>query len=170
MDRCGIQAGNATCFSTFSTHTKSIPHCFDAIQRCLVAGTIKFNSTAVSHVISTVWYAYINKIVCRLPPWRNTSKMVKNHSSSALIWGTSTSCSPQLTEVSKHLKAAMSPAQMCSPFSLVSQLGLPEYFTMWVSHSTACPPDLFWQLSRHYSCSASTCNVWSFQLSLQHIS
>jgi hypothetical protein len=67
-DKRGIQAGNATRFSTFSTHAKSIARCFDAIQRCLVAGTIKFNTAAVSRIISTVWYAYINKIVRRLPP------------------------------------------------------------------------------------------------------
>lgn len=49
-DQRGIQAGNATRFSTFSTHAKSIARCFDAIQRCLAAGTIKFNTAAVSQV------------------------------------------------------------------------------------------------------------------------
>ena len=44
----GIQAGGATRFSTFSTHAKSIARCFNAIERCLISGTIKFNTKAVS--------------------------------------------------------------------------------------------------------------------------
>ena len=47
-DKWGIQAGSATRFSTFSTHAKDIAQCFNAIECCLISGTIKFNTKAVS--------------------------------------------------------------------------------------------------------------------------
>jgi hypothetical protein len=48
-DKRGIQAGGATRFSTFSTHVKSISRCFNAVERCLSSGAIKFDTKAVSH-------------------------------------------------------------------------------------------------------------------------
>jgi len=39
--------GGATRFLTFSTHAKSISHCFGAIERCLSSGSIKFDTKAV---------------------------------------------------------------------------------------------------------------------------
>ena len=44
----GIQAGGATRFLSFSTHAKSIARCFNAIERCLSSGAIKFDTKAVS--------------------------------------------------------------------------------------------------------------------------
>jgi hypothetical protein len=48
-NKCGIQAGGATRFSTFSTHAKSIACFFNAIKHCLTSGAIKFDTKAVSH-------------------------------------------------------------------------------------------------------------------------
>jgi len=46
-DKHGIQAGGATRFSSFSTHAKSIAHCFDVIEHCLSSRAIKFDTKAV---------------------------------------------------------------------------------------------------------------------------
>jgi hypothetical protein len=48
-DKGGIRAGGTTRFSTFSTHAKSIAWCFNAIERCLTSGAIKFDTKAVSY-------------------------------------------------------------------------------------------------------------------------
>src|SRR5882762_10752942 len=48
-DKGGIRAGGTTRFSTFSTHAKSIARCFNAIERCLTSGAIKFDTKAVSY-------------------------------------------------------------------------------------------------------------------------
>jgi hypothetical protein len=46
----GIVAGGATQFSTFATHVHSIIHCSDAMAHCHESGSLKFNTTAVSHL------------------------------------------------------------------------------------------------------------------------
>lgn len=47
-DQRGIQVAGATRFSSFSIHARSIARCLHPIQRCLVSGTIKFDTKAVS--------------------------------------------------------------------------------------------------------------------------
>lgn len=47
-DQRGIQVAGATRFSSFSIHARSISRCLYPIQRCLVSGTIKFDTKAVS--------------------------------------------------------------------------------------------------------------------------
>ena len=47
-DKRGIEVAGVTRFSTFSIHASSISRCFPAIQRCLTAGTVKFDTAAVS--------------------------------------------------------------------------------------------------------------------------
>ena len=49
QDKRGIEVTGVTRFSTFSTHASSISRCFPAIQRCLTAGTVKFDTAAVSY-------------------------------------------------------------------------------------------------------------------------
>ncbi|KZP29505.1 hypothetical protein FIBSPDRAFT_727407, partial [Athelia psychrophila] len=45
-DQRGIQVAGATRFSSFSIHARSISRCLYPIQRCLVSGTIKFDTKA----------------------------------------------------------------------------------------------------------------------------
>ena len=47
-DKCGIQVGGVTRFSTFFTHAKSISCCFNAIKHCLTSGAVAFDTKAVS--------------------------------------------------------------------------------------------------------------------------
>ena len=48
-DKRGIEVAGVTCFSIFSTYASSMSRCFPGIQRCLTAGTVKFDTAAVSH-------------------------------------------------------------------------------------------------------------------------
>ena len=49
QDKRRIEVAGVTHYSTFTTHASSISRCFSGIQRCLTAGTVKFNTAVVRH-------------------------------------------------------------------------------------------------------------------------
>ena len=48
-DKQGIEVAGVTRFSSFSIHARSISWCLYPMQQCLVSGTVKFNTAAVSN-------------------------------------------------------------------------------------------------------------------------
>ena len=78
QDKRGIEVAGVTRFSTFSTHASSISRCFPAIQRCLTAGTVKFNTTAVSDDDPCICSISISQC-SRQNLFASTSRMARFH-------------------------------------------------------------------------------------------
>lgn len=108
-DKRGIVAGGATRFSTFATHTRSIIRCFSAMERCLLAGTIKFDTKAVRECteFTTVTYTY-----CRRNHCESILYVAHSHSSSKTNLNILIYCFGQLHEGLRHLKDRTQPAPM----------------------------------------------------------
>ena len=58
QDKRGIEVAGVTHFSTFAIHVSSISRCFSGIQRCLILGTVKFDTA----VVRDSYGAYIGTI------------------------------------------------------------------------------------------------------------
>ena len=78
QDKRAIEIAGVTRFSTFATHASSISRCFSGIQRCLTAGTVKFDTAAVRHSCE----ASISILQCsRQNLFTSTSRMAQAHTS-----------------------------------------------------------------------------------------
>ena len=113
-DKWGIQASGATRFSTFSTHAKSIAWCFNAIEHCLISGTIKFDTKAVS----CLCYRKVDTNRLKQKPGQSHSHF--GYNCTTLIYYLHPSI-----RVFKHSKGRIPPVLMYFLYLLASLLDLP---------------------------------------------
>lgn len=103
QDKRGIEVTGVTRFSTFATHASSISRCFSGIQRCLTAGTVKFDTAAVRHFCEALISHGILQF-SRQNHFASTSKMAQTHISFSQTYITSIWCLPPSHVGWKHLR------------------------------------------------------------------